>query len=654
MSVSARGRGIPILVAGILVAAGATASVLPSAAALTVAPPGTRVLASGPSGFPDRIDVVGADAQWVVFANEDQSGLGPYVDGYDTVPVGGGRPVPIGGTNGVLGGETLAGSTFVYLDEFGQPYWIDLTTHHSGKARFDASDLATWQTAVPGGGAWVETADTTPGTTVDTLVTTTTAAPNATPTVLATLPNLGSGAYAAVADTHGIAVVAGSTVDYYSFATRTVRTLDTGGASSAGFTCTSASTTMIGCFDTTEVVPVPIDGSAPLVFDVMGVDQVAVTPTATAFIVRSSGLLGGGSGFFGARRFFESGFAASGVVAVGDDFFYSRIGTRVGGVYALPSDFGTPRRLARAPGLPRVTFRIALTAGRVSWIDDSTTNYPVRSRRLEGAAHSVGPTMVTASASSGVPPGGGIGIDGATSGLSISGTRSLFTVGEPTTGASVGRVVLVGSHGRQVLAAAGNGDVGLSGERALWGTPSGHLMMRELAAGRTVDLTSDVGPDLVTGTRDLGSALFGPYLAYAHGGFAWRLDLASGRRVRAGRTNSNAGVGNVMTAGDWVISRYGGGASAQLKYRNVRRLGPVRSVGGDRTLESVSPAGFVSMTPSGEQLFRAWGSTTDIALPAAEGPVHAVGGELAWIGLDGYPRSAPFPAAAARPGGGLP
>jgi hypothetical protein len=77
MSVSARGRGIPILVAGILVAAGATASVLPSAAAVTVAPPGTRVLASGPSGFPDRIDVVGADAQWVVFANEDQSGLGP-------------------------------------------------------------------------------------------------------------------------------------------------------------------------------------------------------------------------------------------------------------------------------------------------------------------------------------------------------------------------------------------------------------------------------------------------------------------------------------------------------------------------------------------------------------------------------------------------
>lgn len=256
---------------------------------------------------------------------------------------------------------------------------------------------------------------------------------------------------------------------------------------------------------------------------------------------------------------------------------------------------------------------------------------------------------MTAPATAGEPPGSPP-VDVAFSGLDVSGAGSVFVASSAPGGGArgVGQVVLGLPGGRQTLD-AGNGDVALSGARALYGTPTGHLVLFDAGSRTSQDLTTAVGPDLLNGTGDLGTALYGRYLAYARSGHGWRLDLVTGRSVRAGRSNSSAGVGNVMTAGDWVISRFGGGASAQLQYRDVRTRGPVRSVGGDRTLESVSQAGFVSSTPSGRQLFRAWGSTTDRPLPAATGPVQVDGGLMAWIGLDGYPRVAPFAPSAARP-----
>lgn len=166
--------------------------------------------------------------------------------------------------------------------------------------------LTSWQTAVPGGGAWVETAGTFPAGAVDTLVTTTTAAPDATPTVLAALPNLGPGAYAAVADAHGIVVVAGSTVDDYSFAARTVRTLDTGDASPAGFTCTSATATVIGCFNTAGLLGVSTEGFAPDPLAAAGAVTVQFGPTVIAWIDRRTGRLRVVEDGHGERRFTRS------------------------------------------------------------------------------------------------------------------------------------------------------------------------------------------------------------------------------------------------------------------------------------------------------------------------------------------------------------
>lgn len=630
----------------------AAARVAVTDAATTPDPAGTRLLASGPSGFPDRIDVVGADAQWVVFAEEDQTGPGTgYVDGYDAVPVGGGRPIPIGGANGSLGGESLAGTTFVYYDEFGQPYWIDVATHRSGAGPDITAGLTTsWQTAVPGGGAWVQTADTSPASAVDTLVMTTTAAPDAAPTVLATLPGLGAGAHAAVADTYGIAVVAGSTVDYYSFATRTVRTLDTAGASPVGFTCTSASATVIGCFDTTELLGVSTEGFAPDPLAAAGAARVQFGPTVIAWTDRRGGRLHLVDGGYGERRFTSYDAVVSGLAGFGDTAYFSRIGGGVGGIYRASGQL-TVSRVAPAPTLPRRTFRIALTAGRVAWIDDSTVAYPVRSRRLlgSGAGLRLGPLVVTAPATAGEPPGNPP-IDVSFSGLDASGSRSVFVGSSPPgpLSRSVGEVLLASAGGRRILN-FGDGDVALSGAHVLYGTPTGHLVLFDATTGTSRDLTGAVGPDLLGGTGDLGTALYGRYVAYARSGYGWRLDLATGRSVRAGRSTSRAGVGAVMTAGDWVISRSGATAAARLVYRNVRTRGPVRSVGGNRTLESVSQAGFVSSTPSGRQLFRTWGSTVDRPLPPALGSVQVGGGLMAWIGLDGYPRLAPFPPSAARP-----
>lgn len=74
----------------------------------------------------------------------------------------------------------------------------------------------------------------------------------------------------------------------------------------------------------------------------------------------------------------------SGLSGFGDTVDFSWTGGAVGGIYRDSGQL-TVTRVAPAPTLPRRTFRIALTAGGVSWLDDSTVSYPVRSRRLFGS-----------------------------------------------------------------------------------------------------------------------------------------------------------------------------------------------------------------------------------------------------------------------------
>lgn len=649
------GLFISAVVAVLSVPPAAAGAATPGAEPAAV-PAGTRVLASGPSGFPGRVDVVGSDVSRILFANEDQTGNPlDQISSYETVPVGGGRPTTIGG-GGFSGDASVAGSTFVYFpSDQGLPYWTDLDSGRSGYGRMPVDPLPgslTWQTAVPGGGAWID-----PDRNPVALLTTTTAKPDATPTELATLPGMPAGAIAATADTDGIAVVSGATVDYYSFATKSVRRLNTGTASAGGLTCSSATATAIGCFTRTEVLRIPTDGSAPTVIGATGVDRVVVGPTATAWTIRSTGHLFTDV----AGVITQSPFAAFGVARAGNGFAFGRNGAGVAGVYRAAKAGSTFRLLARPRPLPRTTFQIALTAGRVAWLDDSSATYPVRSRRLSlrgsgpGAVVNVGPTVVTNPGSIAEPPP--FPIDSPASEVAVSGTRTILVArGRAARLGVSGSVILVDSHGRHVLATSATGFVGLSGGRAIWRNTAGHILLRDLVTGQTRDLTPVVGSNSLPGLGgDLTAALYGRYLAYTTRNTVWRLDLPTGRIVRLGRVDSR--LGEVGTAGDWVAWQSHSGPKSPIYYRNARTMGPIRSVGGGRQLQSVSQAGFVAqIASSGREVFRPWGDTTERPLPpAAPGPFGAGqgiavdGGVVAWIGRDSYPKVAPLRAAAARP-----
>lgn len=650
-----------------LVAPGLVALILCALGPVTAAaaaPVGTRLLASGPSGTHARIEVLGAGAGRVVIGRVDPSpgAGGVYLD-LESAPDTGGPLVSLGGADANLGSVSVAGSTLLYSvgDEF-QYSWVDLATGATGKGPdVDGGLNPTWQTAVPGGGAWISGNGT-----AATLLTTTTAAPEALPTALATLPGFrGSGEEtAAAADTNGIAAVAGTTVDYYSFATHTARTLDTRGVLGPGFSCTAITATAIGCVDAGQVVRVPTDGSPPTILSAPGAGAVAVGPRLTAW-VRQAGPSAPGILFTDvAGHVTHTATTApdvSGVAAVGDDVEYSNVGDSDAGVYRAAAAGALRTLVVAAPTVPFRTDQIALTAGRVAWIDNSVDGYPVESRAVASrgrAAPALGPTVDVSGSSAATPDQAALPF----SGLGASGTRTLYLdAGHRVGNRLVGGVVLYDPTAFAVyspyflLARAAAGPVALSGSHALWATPAGRLVLSRLVddsrtGGISTDLTRFVGTQLPGVNGALTGALYGRYLVYARGGYARRLDLVTHRSVVIGRDAPGQNAGGIATAGDWVAWQSKSSPRSPIRYRNARTLGRTRTVTG-RTLVSVSQAGFASMTAAGRQVFRVWGSSREVALPTTfeQSPVRVDGGLMAWIGPDGYPRVAPLPASAARP-----
>ena len=217
-------------------------------------------------------------------------------------------------------------------------------------------------------------------------------------------------------------------------------------------------------------------------------------------------------------------------------------------------------------------------------------------------------------------------------------------------------MVLTDAQGPHVLGTSANGAVALSGGRALWQTPTRHLLLRDLTTGVTRDLTPITGTVAPGRTGDLDGILAGRYLAYARGGSVVRLDLSTGSRVRVGRAATSALVGPVQTAGDWVVWQTGLGRGSRIFTRDARTMDRTIASPAGRTLETVSPSGYVSMTASGQQVFRRWGATLDHPLPAVDSTlvgrqrvIDADDGLVTWIAPDGYPTVAPFAAATARP-----
>lgn len=607
-------------------------SAVPGAPA--AAPAGSRALARGPSAVQPKVAVLGSDGSRVLWATE---GLSPDDGGRPTLYVGAfyrvaatGGPVTTLKTldDGLAAGGSSAGSTYLYTGSMGDPMYLDFASGANGPDGPGPVGVA-----FPGGAVDIGTGGVL---TVQRF--------NGTQTTLGAVPDIAPAGAQLIADTHGVLARHGTVIDYFSLASHTSTRLDTTGITSAAFRCSSVTAGAVGCTDGSTVYRIPTNGSAPTKTTSAHVGRVVVTPTTTAWVSTADGRLSTRIGATTTR----TSYAVTSAFAVGDDIAFSREGATAGGVYRTASAGGRATLLARAPVLGLHAQAVAVTAGRVSWIDDSTTAHPVRSRRLlgQGAGYRVGPAVR-------VNPGSLVlfpDLDGyvRTTDLALSDTRSAFVARPVTTRAgTTGTLLLATGAGVRVVATGADGDVAVSGSRLLWATGSGQVLLRNLATGATRNLTTAYGVSDAR-LRDpqsagfAGGVLYGRYLAYAKGGSAWRLDLASGDSTPLGHTDATPGVGGVLTAGDFLAWPAAGG----VEVRNARTKGPVTRIA-HQSLVSISQAGLITAGPAGT-VFRTWSGSVH-PVPSTGGATRADAGFLAFISASGLPEIAPFEPSAARP-----
>lgn len=592
-------------------------------------PAGTEILATGVSGIQPTVVVLGSDGTrvlWDIQGIQPDDGGQPVevVEGLFRVPYAGGAVATYTGLDLGNAGGTTAGSTYVYDGTMGDPMYADITTGAHGVLG------PVIGVAFPGGvvSAGRQTLD------VDRI--------DGSRDRLGTVPDITDPDHTQlIADTHGVLARQGTTIDWFSLASRTATKLDTAGITSAAFRCTSVSAGAVGCTDGATVYRIPTDGSAPVAIAAAAVVSVVVTPTATAWISGPGHRLSSRSTRAGAATT-STAYPVESAFAVGDGLAFSRDGATVGGVYRTASAGGPATLLARAPVRAIEGRTVAVGAGRVTWVDDSTTSFPVRARRLTGSGATGVPGPVTT-----VNPGSWVRWpaqygEGSPADLSTSGTRTLLAA-RPVGGltARTGSVLLRSGPRTTVLSTNASGELVLSGSRALWGTPDGSVFLRNLATGSTRDLTAAFGVR-ATGQSLLGT-LYGRYLAYAAGGGAWRLDLATGRAERLGTASGGrSGLGAVLTAGDFVAWTTVTGVS----YRDARTMGPVRVLAGQQEIVSVSQAGLVVSGGSGAR-FHAWTGGPAVAVPA--GVLALDSGFVAFLDSHLRPAVAPLAGSAARP-----
>lgn len=593
-------------------------------------PGGSRVLAGGVSGIQPTVVVLGSDDSRVLWETvgleQDDGGRPtPAAEGLFSVPAGGGAVRTFTGVDISSPAGTTAGTTYLSTGIQGDPTYLDFASGAHGHL-----GPVTDAVAYPGGA--VQVGERSAGDLalyverIDGSFVTLGSIPDITdPTGIRLL-----------ADTHGVLAARGDTLDWLATGAPVARRLDTAGITSAAFRCTSVTAAAVGCTDGSTVYRIPTDGSAPLVIRSAGVVSVVVTPTTTAWIAGPGHRLSTRVGTTASSPTTTTTYAVGSAVAVGDDIAFSRDGAAVGGVYRTAAAGAAATRLARAPVRALTAQTVTVGAGRVTWVDDGTAAHPVHARRLVGAAARLGPAVTVATGSWLRFPDFGPGLP---ADLSTSGIRTLSARATGGLLATRGSVLLSDGTGTRVVSSGTDGDLVLSGTRLVWATPSGTLLLRDLATGVTSSLTVRHGLREARFARSLAGTLDGRYLAYAAGGWAWRLDLRTGRAARLGRTGARAGVGAVLTAGNVVAWPEHG-----VQFRDARTGGAVTTLP-DRQLDAISPAGVVVQGADGV-VFRTWGGTTR-SLPGTTARVDA--GYVAFLGTDGRPRIAALAAGRARP-----
>jgi hypothetical protein len=267
---------------------------------------------------------------------------------------------------------------------------------------------------------------------------------------------------------------------------------------------------------------------------------------------------------------------------------YFRIGNAIpdAAIYSASDASSTPKRYATLPPDTLAAQEIALTPGRVSWADDSTTAQPLYSRLL-GSPNGVltaGPRSLVANGFTGQV-------------VAVSGLRTAyFTRSE--SGADPTLVVTDGTTSTQIAHAdtdVPQGDLSrgvlLSGSRVSYlhrvGNGPATYRVLDLRTQRTIDTTATLGASTLSSV-----ALWGNYYAYSKAdGSLWRKDLSSSAPAVQVAEIPQSPIGDPETTqvylwGDWVAYTHTVyediGPLSWSAFRNMRTQSSHTRTGGDR------------------------------------------------------------------------
>jgi hypothetical protein len=612
---SLRNSAIVVTCAATIVGLCGAAAAFGAAKGSPVDPPGTQLLTSPDSGFPDVPQLWTTNADGVVYTDTGGTWLQPRAGGSASRISGAGSQV-IGATGGMVW----------IIDGTGVKSWYNTGSGASGHI------APGWRAPSTTGGLYELLS---PTGTIHVMN------QNAMTDRLTDLGAVGywSSRDALVPGPTGVLVVGKRSngtlaMTYMTYSGRDTTPDLTGIPAAHTIKCVSVSAAGAGCIDQTAnaAIGVSVTGGSPtyVVADSAISSGPVLTATTMAWTVRAGAedilhsvpLAGGAESVMTAPKLGTG----KGILSDGASVYIPTAGVTAGdnGSIATVTDAsGTPSDISDDPPLALSTYELGIGPGRVSWADNGTMLQPLWSR-TDGASSYISLGQQTNIA------------NGLTAnGVFVSGPRTAFdnSAGYPvvTDGVTTMTVPQPGTV------------VGLSGTRLLYMRTGGyHPMLYDLVTNRPTDLIT-VYPSM---TPQAPVALWGNYLTFfQNNGSVWRVDLTSGRgpvqiasAQPAGRTIV---YGALRESGNWVawslITTDGTSYYTQNQYVDATSGDTPTNVPAQSSIVGVSEAGLI-LTRNNQSSLQSWDGINTMDIPGTD--VVSNGDRVAWVGSDGVPRIA--------------
>jgi hypothetical protein len=611
----ARNSGIVVASAATIVSLCALPPAYGAARDAAVDPPGTQLLTSPNSGFPDVPQLWTASAAGVVFSDTSGTWLQPIAGGSASRISGAGSKV-----------VAAAGGMLWVVDGTGVKTWYNTGSGASGHV------APGWRAPSPTGGLYELLS---PTGTIHVMN------QNA---MTDRLTDLGAVGYWSSRDVlvpgpTGVLVVgkrSNGTVAmiYMTYSGRDTTPNLTGIPATHTVKCVSVSAAGAGCIDQTAnaAIAVSVTGGSPtyVVADSAISSGPVITATTMAWTVRAGAedilhsvpLAGGAESVMTAPKLGTG----KGILSDGASVYIPTAGVTAGdngSISTVTDASGTPSAIRDDPPLALSTYQLGIGPGRVSWADNATMMQPLWSR-TDGATGYISLGQQTNIAN---------GLT--TNGVFVSGPRTAFDNG-------AGYPVVTDGSTTMTVPQPGT-VVGLSGTRLLYMRTGGyHPMLYDLVTNRPTDLIT-VYPSM---TPQAPVALWGNYVTFfQNNGSVWRADLTSGQSAVQIASAQPAGrtivYGALRESGNWVawslVTTDGSSYFTQNQYVDATSGGTPTNVPAQSSIVGVSEAGLI-LTRNNQSSLQSWDGTNTMDIPGTD--VVSNGDRVAWVGSDGVPRIA--------------